>query len=122
NVTGTGTRLDASGTPSLGSTFPLTVTAAPPFQFGLFWWGTPASAPAASGNGLLCISGPQRSPDILQLSGSGSLTYAFDLGLPAALGTQAGSTIAVQFQHRDPQGPAATRWNWSESILLTVCP
>lgn len=122
NVTGAGTRLDAAGVPRLSSSITLNVSSAPPLQFGLFWWGAPASAPAASGNGLLCISGPQRVTDIVQTNGAGAAAYAFDLGIPEAFGVLPGATLAVQFQHRDPQGPAATRWNWSESLLLTVCP
>lgn len=121
NSAGAGTRLQASGTPSLsGSALSMQITGAPAGAFGFTWQGQPIGSPVVSGNGLRCFGGSStRSTPIWMANLNGNVNFALDLGNPAFAGVMAGDTIILQCVHRDVSGAG---FDWSDALRVVVCP
>lgn len=126
NSAGPGALISMSGSTSISAnSLNLMVGAAPPNQFGVFFYG-PDQASSPFGQGVLCIGGgstglirltPARPTDFV-----GGLTRPLDFTVPplsAGPGTvQPGEEWHFQFWYRDPgQG-----FNLSNAISVTLCP
>jgi len=103
----------------------LTVTSAPPFKFGLFFYGA-SQAQTFLGEGMLCISTPiQRIQPVLVTDAQGAAALPIDFTSPpfnsGAFAVTPFSTWNFQFWFRDPLGGPAG-FNFSDALEVLVCP
>ena len=126
NSTGLPAAMGANGTASLtANDLELTVTSAPPFQFGLFFYGAEENF-AFYGDGALCIKAPfERLKPVLLTDAAGAVSLPLDLSVePFSMG---GNAIAAfetwrfQFWYRDPTGGPGG-FNFSDGLAVTFCP
>ena len=126
NSTGQPAAMGGSGTTSLNSNdLTLSVSSAPPFQFGLFFYGADETF-TLFGDGALCVSGPlARVLPVIATDGTGSADFPLDLN--ANPFTAAPNIIApfetwrFQFWYRDPLG-GPSGFNLSDGLAVTFCP
>ena len=126
NSTGQPAAMGGSGTASLSANnLTLSVSNAPPFQFGLFFYGANETF-TIFGDGALCVSGPlARVLPVIATDGTGSADFPLDLN--ANPFTVAPNIIApfetwrFQFWYRDPLG-GPSGFNLTDGLAVTFCP
>ncbi len=128
NSTGVGGLLSASGTTSVAADdLVLTATGLPVNQFGIFYYGT-AQVSVPFGDGLRCVGGQTRRILPPQNSGlSGTMTLgpgivATSLTYPPAFWITAFSTWNFQCWYRDPAGPCASSFNFTNGMSVSFVP
>ena len=126
NSTGQPAAMGASGTASLNANnLTLSVSSAPPFQFGLFFYGANEDF-AIFGDGALCVSAPfARVLPVIATDGTGSASVLLNLyDDPFTVSPNIVApfeTWRFQFWYRDPLGGPAG-FNLSDGIAVTFCP
>lgn len=106
--------------------FTLTVDAAPPGQFGLFFYGGGTQGTSA-GDGVLCVAAGMHSIVRLpaaQVGPTGRLEQSLDLAGTAAgpNAIVAGSVWHFQFWYRDVLPGGLTTFNFSDALSVAFCP
>lgn len=125
NTTGQPAVIGSSGGASLSANdLTISVTNAPPFQFGLFFYGVDEDL-AIFGEGALCVKPPfTRVLPVVALDGTGSVQVPVDLnGAPFSTGPNAvapSETRRFQFWYRDPLG-GPSGFNLSDGLAVTFC-
>jgi hypothetical protein len=123
NSVGNGALLRPGGSLSiLANSFQLEMTASPPGQFAILFYGlSPSSAPL--GDGTLCVGSPQYRFPVSQIDPSGSLVQAIDFTAPPAGSgpgkVEPGTSINFQSWFRDTT-PGGS--NLSQSVVVVFCP
>ncbi len=128
NSVGTGAQLVTVGTTSVAADdLTLMALACPTGQFGIFYYGLD-QVNVPLGDGVRCIG--LTPPGIFRLppvsTGSGSASYALDIGSPPSPSGQitTGSTWLFQFWYRDPAGPGGgggAGHNLSDALEINFC-
>jgi hypothetical protein len=127
NSTGVPATIGWSGSASItAADLTLTGNNLPPFQFGMFFYGSDEWFPVVMGDGLLCIAPPLyriRTVVISDSTGVASLTLDYG-SKPLSSGkgqVVAFSTWRFQLWYRDPTGgPAGS--NTTDGLMVTFCP
>lgn len=125
NSATSGALISASGTPSVDqNAFVLQVSDAPPSSFALLFYGSEQEF-VPLGDGVRCIANPLfRLLPAIPFTSNGDLSFAFDVTSPPnAAGTiTAGSTWNFQCWYRDPTGPGASGFNFSDALQVIFQP
>jgi hypothetical protein len=131
NSTGAPADIDWTGSLHIDDDlFALTVSSAPPQQFGLFFYGPAEQAsPPMVGDGLLCVGagglGLFRLNPAAVTSDTGSLARVIHFADPPTGSgpgqVDPGDTWHFQFWFRDPVGGPAG-FNFSDALRVTFCP
>ena len=121
NTSGNAATMSSSGLPSVVlNEFTLEVQGAALQKFGLFFIG-PATQSIFVGEGLLCVSDPQRIYPLLVTDATGAASLPLDLTSAPLAGTvQAFDTHYFQFWFRDPLGGPAG-FNFSDGLEVEFC-
>ncbi|GEM_PF-2546365 len=90
-----------------------------PDQFGIFFYGSSTQAPAALGNGSLCLTGKLVRLPVVQAS-NGVLVIQPDMTAGWNSGLLPGTTWHFQAWYRDPAGGGAGH-NLSDGLSVTFC-
>ncbi len=122
NSTGSGAVIGSTGLTSVAENqLFLTVDAAPPGQFGIFYFGD-GMVQLPFGLGFRCVGGDiGRFVPALPISAGGTASQKVDFTLPPAAGKLIpGTTWFFQFWYRDPSAGGAG-FNLSDGLQATFC-
>ena len=121
NSAGAGAVMSTSGSTSISANdLVLLATAAPPGQFGLFFFGNGQQS-VPLGDGTLCVGGTLYRLPVVTVDGGGTASFPLDLtNLPGSQTIAPGDSKNFQFWFRDP-GFGSAGYNTSDAIAVQFC-
>ena len=121
NSAGVGAVMSTSGSTSISANdLVLLATAAPPGQFGLFFFGNGQQS-VPLGDGTLCVGGTLYRLPVVTVDGGGTASFPLDLtNLPGSQTIAPGDIKNFQFWFRDP-GFGSAGYNTSDAIAVKFC-
>jgi hypothetical protein len=121
NSAGPGAVMSTTGSTSIAANdLVLHATAAPPNQFGLFFFGDQQQS-TPLGDGTLCVAGSLNRFPVVTVDAGGTATFAPDLtNLPNGVTLSPGASQNMQFWFRDPPFGTAG-YNLSDAIEIVFC-